>query len=119
MLNARLSWIKMNKEDVEKYIVDISISPLRIPMVASQESITITTVLLGGTLANKGLANLSILLVSVISLLIFFAVPQIIKIIGEKGNKIMIKLMGLIVMVIVVGFFFAGVKPYVQAMMYR
>ena len=38
---------------------------------------------------------------------------QIIKILGETGNNVMMRLMGLIVMVIAVEFFFSGLKPIV------
>lgn len=34
--------------------------------------------------------------------------------IGETGNNVMMRLMGLIVMVIAVEFFFAGLKPIVK-----
>ena len=38
---------------------------------------------------------------------------RIIKILGETGNNVMMRLMGLIVMVIAVEFFFSGLKPIV------
>ena len=37
------------------------------------------------------------------------------RLLGETGNKITMKLMGLIMMVIAVEFFFAGLKPILQS----
>jgi multiple antibiotic resistance protein len=46
-----------------------------------------------------------------ITFLILWSSSTIIKWLGETGNKIMMRLMGLIVMVIAVEFFFSGMKP--------
>ena len=58
MLNARLSPMKIRAEDVEKYVDDISITPLGIPMIAGTGAITnaITTANVG-VLGALGLAN--------------------------------------------------------------
>ena len=64
---------------------------------------------------SKAMVIFSIVLVLIVVLLVFIGAVGITKFIGEKGNKIMMKLMGLIVMVIAVEFFFAGLKPYIQA----
>ncbi len=118
MLNARLSRIKIKEEEVEEYVDDISVTPLGIPMIAGPGSITNAIVLMGQSseYSNKILVILSILLVTVLSFGILAGATRITKFIGDKGNKIMMKLMGLIVMVIAVEFFFAGLKPYVEAM---
>jgi len=42
---------------------------------------------------------------------------QVTHLIGENGNKVMLRLMGLIVMVIAVEFFFSGLTPIVRAML--
>jgi multiple antibiotic resistance protein len=39
---------------------------------------------------------------------------KITQLIGETGNNVMMRIMGLIVMVIAVEFFFAGLKPIVK-----
>ncbi len=117
MLNARLSSIKMTEADAEKYVDDISITPLGIPMIAGPGAITNAIVLMGeaNDLTSKAMVIFSILVVLIIVLMVFIGAVGITKFIGEKGNKIMMKLMGLIVMVIAVEFFFAGVTPYLQA----
>jgi multiple antibiotic resistance protein len=119
MLNARLSSIKMTKKEAEKYVDDISITPLGIPMIAGPGAITNAIVLMGDatTFTDKALVIVSILLVLLVILLVFFGAVGITKFIGDKGNKIMMKLMGLIVMVIAVEFFFSGITPYVKAML--
>jgi multiple antibiotic resistance protein len=39
---------------------------------------------------------------------------QVMHLIGENGNKVMLRLMGLIVMVIAVEFFFSGLRPILR-----
>ena len=119
MLNARLSPIKITAEEVDKYVDDISITPLGIPMIAGPGAITNAIILMGESksIADSTLVLGSILLVSVVLMLVLISAVGITKFLGEKGNKIMMKLMGLIVMVIAVEFFFAGIKPYIQDIM--
>lgn len=119
MLNARLSSLKMTKKEAEKYVEDIAITPLGIPMIAGPGAITNAIVLMGDAndFTDKALVIGSILLVLVVVLLSFIGAVSITRFIGEKGNKIMMKLMGLIVMVIAVEFFFSGITPYVKAML--
>lgn len=117
MLNARLSPMKIRVEDVEKYVDDISITPLGIPMIAGPGAITNAIILMGESesYSNSMLVIISIVLVLVTLALVLFGAVGITKFLGDKGNKIMMKLMGLIVMVIAVEFFFAGIRPYIQA----
>lgn len=116
MLNARLSPMKIKEEDVEKYVDDISITPLGIPMIAGPGAITNAIVLMGDSAdyTSKMMVIVSIILVSVTLLLVLFGAVGITRFLGDKGNKIMMKLMGLIVMVIAVEFFFSGITPYIQ-----
>ncbi len=119
MLNARLSRIKMTEEEAEKYADDISITPLGIPMIAGPGAITTAIVLMGeaNDYTTKAMVIVSIVLVLIVVLLVFLGAVGITKFIGEKGNKIMMKLMGLIVMVIAVEFFFSGITPYIKAIL--
>ncbi len=119
MLNARLSPIKISQEDVNKYVDDISITPLGIPMMAGPGAITNAIVLMGD---NQGISNslmviASIVLVAIVLTIVLFGAVGITKFLGDKGNKVMMKLMGLIVMVIAVEFFFSGITPYIQTIM--
>lgn len=119
MLNARLSPMKLSTKDAEKYVNDIAITPLGIPMIAGPGAITNAIVLMGEsqTMVNKGLLILSIVLVSIVLMITLFGAVGITKFLGDIGNKIMMKLMGLIVMVIAVEFFFAGISPYIKAIL--
>jgi multiple antibiotic resistance protein len=49
--------------------------------------------------------------------LILYSSSRIIKILGETGINVMMRLMGLIVMVIAVEFFFSGLAPIVTEML--
>ncbi len=120
MLNARLSRMKLREDEVDAYVDDIAITPLGIPMIAGPGAITNAMVLMGDAknIMERGEVIVSIVLVSIISLLILLGATGIIKFLGTSGNKIMMKLMGLIVMVIAVEFFFQGITPYVQAMLH-
>lgn len=117
MLNARLSPLKIKPEDVDQYVNDISITPLGIPMIAGPGAITNAIVLMGESpdYSGKTLVIISILTVSLVLLLVLIGAVGITKLLGDTGNKIMMKLMGLIVMVLAVEFFFSGISPYIQA----
>lgn len=119
MLNARLSPMKIKEEDVDKYVDDIAITPLGIPMIAGPGAITNAIVLMGEStdIGGKMIVVISIILVSVVLLSVLLGAVGITKFLGDTGNKIMMKLMGLIVMVIAVEFFFSGISPYIQAIM--
>lgn len=119
MLNARLSRIKIKEDEVEEYVNDISITPLGIPMIAGPGAITNAIVLMGDApdYTTKLMVVIAILLVAVIIMISLLGASAIIKFIGDQGTKILTKLMGLIVMVIAVEFFFAGITPYVQTML--
>lgn len=116
MLNARLSRMKIREEDVDAYVDDISITPLGIPMIAGPGAITNAIVLMGESqsISNKMLVIGSLILVAIVLLSVLIGAVGITKFLGDKGNKIMMKLMGLIVMVIAVEFFFDGIRPYLQ-----
>ncbi len=119
MLHARFSKIKMDDEMVKKYVEDISITPLAIPIIAGPGAITNSIVLMedSQTLTLKIILILTIIFTLLLTLVVLLSAGKIIKLLGETGNKIMIKLMGLIMMVIAVEFFFAGLKPIVQSML--
>ena len=119
MLHARFSKLKMEDDMVKTYAEDISITPLAIPIIAGPGAITNSIVLMedSNTFTLKIILILTIAATLLITLLVLLSAGKIIKLLGETGNKIMIKLMGLIMMVIAVEFFFAGLKPIVQSML--
>lgn len=121
MLNARLSSFKsLDQKEVKNYVDDISITPLGIPMIAGPGAITNSIVLMqdSETLALKAVLIGIILFIMLLTLIIYISGTKIIKFLGDTGNKIMLKLMGLIVMVIAVEFFFAGLTPILRGILH-
>lgn len=120
MLQARLGKIKLSEKEAEinAYVNDISITPLAIPMICGPGAITNSIVLMedANTFMKKLLLVASIAVILGITYLILISGTTISKKLGETGNKVLMRLMGLIVMVIAVEFFFSGLKPIVQDM---
>ena len=114
MLQARLTKVKIDKKDaVKEYVNDISITPLAIPMICGPGAITNAIVLMqdASTPVMKGILVFNILFVCFLVYVVLWSSSKLTKMLGETGNKIMMRLMGLIVMVIAVEFFFSGLKP--------
>ena len=113
MLQARLNKVKVKESEVKKYVNDISVTPLAIPMICGPGAITNAIVLMDDA-THIGMVVtlfLSVLVVMVLTFLILISSSRIIKLLGETGNNVLMRLMGLIVMVIAVEFFFSGLKP--------
>lgn len=115
MLQARLTKVKIKDSEIKAYVNDISITPLAIPMIAGPGALTnaIVHMEVADTFVKKVLLILVILLVMGLTYLILYSSSRIIKFLGETGNNVMMRLMGLIVMVIAVEFFFTGLKPII------
>jgi len=114
MLQARLTTVKIDKKEAKReYVNDISITPLAIPMICGPGAITNAIVLMEDASSPmlKAILIGTIFVVCLISFLVLWSSTKIINLLGETGNKIMMRLMGLIVMVIAVEFFFSGLKP--------
>jgi multiple antibiotic resistance protein len=116
MLNARLAKFKVGNENVKAYVDDISITPLAIPMICGPGAITNAIVLMDDaiTLDKKIVLISTIFLVILITFIILFSASKIMKILGDTGNKVLMRIMGLIVMVIAVEFFFSGLIPMLK-----
>jgi multiple antibiotic resistance protein len=55
-----------------------------------------------------------IILIMLLTYVLVLGSKQVTHLIGENGNKVMLRLMGLIVMVIAVEFFFNGLTPIIR-----
>ena len=88
MLQARYTPMKLKDEEIKTYADDISITPLGIPILI-------------GTIA----------LIYLLTFFILRASTRLVKVLGETGNNVMMRLMGLILMVIAVECFVSGAKP--------
>lgn len=119
MLQARLGKVKIKSSEVKTYVNDISITPLSIPMICGPGAITNAIVLMdeANSFAQQGILIFAVFIVMVLTYVILFSSSRIINIIGETGNNVLMRLMGLIVMVIAVEFFFSGLKPIIQDML--
>lgn len=104
MLQARYSNAKLKEEEVKTYADDISITPLAIPMLCGPGAIANAIMLMddASTLSLKGTLIGIIALVYFITFLILQASTRLVRILGETGNNVMMRLMGLILMVIAV-----------------
>ena len=113
MLQARYSNAKLKEEEVKTYADDISITPLAIPMLCGPGAISNAIMLMdvASTLSLKGTLIGIIALVYFITFLILQASTRLVRILGETGNNVMMRLMGLILMVIAVECFVSGLKP--------
>ncbi|MBI9018079.1 MAG: NAAT family transporter [Phycisphaerae bacterium] len=119
MLQAKLNRCQQPNETKGQFIDDISITPLGVPMLCGPGAIT-NAIILMNSCENATMVTIlfsSLTLVMLLSLLILISGKRLLAVLGNNGNKIMMRLMGLIVMVIAVEFFFAGLKPIVQDMM--
>lgn len=116
MLQARLTRTKLNKSEVKTYVNDISITPLAIPMICGPGAITNAIVLMEDAVGfdQKVILLVAIFVIMIITYLALKYSSKITTLIGETGNNVMMRLMGLIVMVIAVEFFFDGLKPIIK-----
>jgi len=115
MLQARLGQVKIKDEEVKSYVTDISVTPLAIPMICGPGAITSSIVLMedANTLTKQIILIISIVLIMFLTYLILYSSSKLIKLLGQTGINVMMRIMGLIVMVIAVEFFFNGLKPIV------
>lgn len=97
MLQARYSNAKLKEEEVKTYADDISITPLAIPMLCGPGAIANAIMLMddASTLSLKGTLIGIIALVYFITFLILQASTRLVRILGETGNNVMMRLMGI------------------------
>ncbi|WP_347925648.1 MarC family protein [Pontimicrobium sp. SW4] len=116
MLQARLGKVKLKETEIKTYVNDISVTPLAIPMICGPGALTNAIVMMedANTIEKKAALIFAVLIVILLTYIILYSSSRIIKILGETGINVMMRLMGLIVMVIAVEFFFSGLKPIMQ-----
>ena len=113
MLQARYSSAKLKEDEIKAYVNDISITPLSIPMLCGPGAIANGIILMSDatTWELKATLIVKIIIVYIISYMILRLSTKLVRIIGETGNNVMMRLMGLILMVIAVECFVGGLKP--------
>ncbi|MCB0483294.1 MAG: NAAT family transporter [Flavobacteriales bacterium] len=115
MLQARLAKSKVDESEVKKYIDDISVTPLGIPMICGPAAIT-NSIILTQDATGPVMQLLHVTGVAVILLFVFvilWSSGRILRVLGETGNKVLMRIMGLIVMVIAIELLVAGAKPII------
>ena len=114
MLQARYTHVKLNDSEIKTYADDISITPLGIPMLCGPGAIANAIVLMsdaGDSWAMKGVLIGSIAFIYILTYFILRASTRLVGALGETGNNVMMRLMGLLLMVIAVECFVGGLKP--------
>ena len=113
MLQARYSNAKLKDDEIKAYVNDISITPLSIPMLCGPGVIANGIILMSDatTIELKVTLITMIAIVYGISYIVLRLSTRLVNIIGETGNNVMMRLMGLILMVIAVECFVGGLKP--------
>lgn len=106
MLQAKYTHSSISEEEKGTYAKDISITPLAIPMLCGPGAIANGIMLMAQ-------ANSIGMLITLISYVILRSSTRIMPLLGETGNNVMMRLMGLILMVIAVECFFSGLRPIV------
>jgi multiple antibiotic resistance protein len=116
MLHARLSRIQHDHGDRFTHAQDLAITPLAIPIICGPGAITTVIIFMNtaDTFAKKGILCSCIIAVILLTFLMLISGKKIMSFLGESGNKVLMRIMGLIVMVIAVEFFFSGLKPILQ-----
>ena len=113
MLQARYSNAKLKEDEIKAYVNDISITPLSIPMLCGPGAIANGIILMSDatTWQLKLTLVVTIAIVYILSYVILRLSTRLVKLIGDTGNNVMMRLMGLILMVIAVECFVGGLKP--------
>lgn len=116
MLQARLGQVKIKQEEVKSYVTDISITPLAIPMICGPGAITNSIVLMedANSAEKKVVLIIAIASIMLLTYIILYSSSKLIRMLGQTGINVMMRIMGLIVMVIAVEFFFSGIGPILQ-----
>ena len=113
MLQARYTHVKLKDNEIKTYANDISITPLGTPMLCGPGAIANAIVLMSDAhdMAMKGVLIGSIAFIYILTYYILRASTRLFSFLGETGNNVMMRLMGLLLMVIAVECFVGGLKP--------
>lgn len=116
MLRGRTVPKKLDQETDDNYGKDIAVTPLGIPMICGPGAITMVTLFMqeAQTPIQQFQVVVGILSVCIATAFIFAAGEGLLRFMGKVGASVMMRLMGLIMMLIAVEFFFAGLPHYIQ-----
>ena len=113
MLQAKYTPMNLRKEEIKEYANDVSVAPLGIPLLCGPGAIANAIVLMqeAHSFEMKTALIVASVLVYVVTFCLLRWAGQLVKFIGETGNNVMMRLMGLILMVIAVECFVSGARP--------
>ena len=113
MLQAKYTPMNLRKEEIKEYANDVSVAPLGIPLLCGPGAIANAIVLMqeAHSFEMKTALIVAIGLVYGVTFGLLRWAGQLVKFIGETGNNVMMRLMGLILMVIAVECFVSGARP--------
>ena len=113
MLQAKYTPMNLRKEEIKEYANDVSVAPLGIPLLCGPGAIANAIVLMqeASSFEIKTAVIVAIILVYLITFVLLRWAGVLVKFIGETGNNVMMRLMGLILMVIAVECFVSGARP--------
>jgi multiple antibiotic resistance protein len=111
-----MSRIKEEGQSITEFVNDFAITPLGIPIICGPGAITVTIVLFNDTqnITERFIFFGIVVLVLLITFLFLVGSRKILRFLGENGNKVLMRIMGLILMVIAVELMFSGLKPIIQ-----
>jgi len=119
MLQARIIRTKSDKIEHPEDINDIAITPLGIPLICGPGAITVSIVLYNDAANITQIFILFLVIITILLIMLFSLLGgrKVMNFLGESGNKVLMRIMGLIVMVIAVEFMFSGLTPLVRKML--
>lgn len=119
MLQAKMNRLKEEGQNFSEFLNEFAITPLGIPIICGPGSITMTIVLFNDTqnTSEKLILLAVIIVVLSITYSILIGSRALLRILGDNGNKVLMRIMGLILMVIAVELMFSGVRPLVREML--
>lgn len=118
MLQGKMSRTKKEYMDTESND-EFAITPLGIPMLCGPGTITVAVVFMQDNpqTDKRVILIAAMVAISLVTFSLLLGSRAISRVLGNSGNKVMTRVMGLIVMMIAVEFFFAGLKPIVHTML--
>lgn len=119
MLQAKYTSTKLKDDEIKTYANDISVTPLGIPMLCGPGAIANAILLMedAHTFELKATLVAVIVLVYLTAFFILNGSTRLVKLIGDTGNNVMMRLMGLILMVIAVECFVGGLRPILRSIL--
>ena len=117
LMQARLSKIEIKDGEVKKkYVTDISITPMAIPILCGPGAITNAIILMEDAVNYQQRATLlaTVIVVLLLTYLSLISANRILKFVGDTIKTVLMRLMGLIIMVISVEYVFAGLIPHLE-----